>query len=88
LINIGPHLANNIKDEGNPLESVDDKLQQSKMKPVRIKKTLALISDLKDSCVGLDDIKASIVKAVEDQIVTPLHRLLNVSFEDGIFLIH
>ena len=44
-----------------------------------------MISGLKNKSAGLDNIKASVVKCVKEEIVVPLSHLINSSMKTGIF---
>lgn len=84
--NVGPTLADSIKDKGDPLSDMGSEYKQSMyVKPVSEKELVSLINELKNCSAGIDCIKASVVKAVKGEIMTPLLYLLNKSLQTGIF---
>ncbi len=84
--NVGPKLAESITNKGDPLAHLGKAYEQSMYtKPVTEKELLHLISELKNSSAGIDSIKASVIKAVKDELMSPMLYLLNQSLRDGIF---
>ena len=85
--NIGPELAKDLPIVGNPLNYVNI-CQNSIFVPyITENEVKNVISGLKNSSPGWDDIPPSILKINVDSYITPLTHLINKSISDGVFQI-
>ena len=83
--NIGPELAKDLPIVGNPLNYVTI-CQNSIFVPyITENEVKNVISGLKNSSPGWDDIPPSILKINVDSYITPLTHLINKSISDGVF---
>ena len=83
--NIGPEFAKDLPIVGNPLNYVNI-CQNSIFVPyITENEVKNVISGLKNSSPGWDDIPPSILKINVDSYITPLTHLINKSISDGVF---
>ena len=86
-VNIGPTLASKIPDLGINYRNVMP--QQNNMsfflRPVNDSEVKNIIAQLKDGAPGKDGIFSKGLKCISDHIATPLTRLTNLSFSQGVF---
>lgn len=84
FVNVGPLLAENMQDKGDPLAHMGQSMDKSMyFKPVDEKELLNHIDKLKDCSAGIDRIKATVVKAVKCEIIAPLLSIVNQSLREG-----
>ena len=62
-----------------------DVLELFYLSPVAEAEVGKIISNFRDSAAGWDELKASIIKTVKDNIKIPLAHIGNLSFDTGIF---
>lgn len=80
----GPDLAACIPITNVPRIPVTPTLSLQ-LTPTTSEEVLNCINNLKDSSVGLDGIKAVLLKAIGPMIARPLSHIINLLFECGIF---
>ena len=88
--NIGEKLASKIPQEsGSPCEFIKNDQTKSNsifMQPTTASEIINIVQNLKnDKAAGCDSISPKVLKAVMNNIVTPLCTLFNKSMESGIF---
>ena len=84
---IGPSLAKKIPQQNvSPMEYMKEKLVNSMfMEPVKEDEVTTIISNLKNSAPGHDEITAGTLKGVLAAINHPLVYILNLSLSEGLF---
>jgi len=84
--NIGPTLAQNIPvSQEKPFDFLKGDYKSSVyISPVIEQELCTVISKLRNSASGLDDLKPEVIKAVSSAIVKPLLHILNLSFQQGV----
>ena len=84
---IGPSLAKKIPQQNvSPMEYMQEKLVNSMfMEPVKEDEVTTIISNLKNSAPGHDEITAGTLKGVLAAINHPLVYILNLSLSEGLF---
>ena len=87
FVNIGPTLAKSIpKVNKSPLRYMGNRLTESiYLEPVTEKEINTLISALKDTATGFDDIYSMSLKISSETLVRPLTNICNLSLTQGIF---
>ena len=87
FVNIGQTLASKISDLGINYRKFMP--QQNNMSfllsPVDDLEVKNIIAQLKDGATGKDGIKSKGLKCISDHVATPLTRLTNLSFSQGVF---
>ena len=83
--NIGPELAKDLPIIGNPLNYVTISQNSIIVPHITEKEVKNVISGLKNSSSGWDDIPPSTLKINVDSYVTPLTHLINKSISHGDF---
>ena len=87
FVNIGPTLASKIPDLGiNYRNFMPHQNNMSFfLSPVNDSEVKNIIAQLKDGAPGKDGIMSKGLKCISDHIATPLSRLTNLSFSQGVF---
>ena len=87
FVNIGPTLAKSIpKVDKSPLSYMGNRLNESiYLEPVTEKEIKTLISALKDTATGFDDMNSLSLKISSEIVVKPLTNICNLSLTQGIF---
>ena len=87
FVNIGPTLASKIPDLGiNYRKFMPHQNNMSFfLSPVNDSEVKNIIAQLKDGAQGKDGIMSKGLKCISDHIDTPLSRLTNLSFSQGVF---
>ena len=87
FINVGPNLAKAIPNSSkSPLYCMKDRVLESIfLEPVTEEELYKLISKLKDSANGWDDLGSKFIKLSLHYIVKPLSYICNQSLQEGIF---
>ena len=87
FVNIGPTLASKIPDLGiNYRNFMPHQNNMSFfLSPVNDSEVKNIIAQLKDGAPGKDGIMSEGLKCISDHIATPLSRLTNLSFSQGVF---
>ena len=83
--NIGPELAKDLPIVGNPLNYVTICQNSIFVPHITENEVKNVISGLKNSSPGWDDIPPSILKINVDSYVSPLTHLIKKSISDGVF---
>ena len=74
-----------INDNGDPLKYISSTLNSISIPEFTESDILAVISSLKNSSAGYDDIPSSLIKKIRDEVAKPLTILINNSIRTGIF---
>ena len=85
FINVGSSLANNIHSTSNPLLYVQSTEKCMTIPEVHVNEVNTIISAMKNSASGHDELPTSIQKQCIDSYITPLTCLINISISQGIF---
>ena len=87
FVNIGPTLAKSIpKVNKSPLSYMGNRMTESiYLEPVTEKEINTLISALKDTATGFDDMNSMSLKISSEILVKPLTNICNLSLTQGIF---
>ena len=85
FINVGSSLANNIHSKSNPLLYVQSTDKCMAIPEVHVNEVNTIISAMKNSASGYDELPTSILKQCVDSYITPLTCLINMSISQGIF---
>ena len=85
FVSIGPKLAQSIIFTGNPMSYVIPCNNSIVIPPVTIAEVTQVISSLKNSSAGWDEIPALVAKQSLDSYIEPLTCLINRCFREGIF---
>ena len=85
FVSVGPKLAQNIISTVNPMSYVTPCNNSIVIPPVTIAEVSQVISSLKNSSAGWDEIPALVAKQSHDSYIEPLTCLINRCFHDGIF---
>ena len=87
FVNIGPTVAKSIpKVNKSPLSYMGNRLTESiYLEPVTEKEINTLITALKDTATGFDDMNSMSLKISSEILVKPLTNICNLSLTQGIF---
>ena len=85
FVTIGPHLAENINSKISPMSYVKYVTNSIAILDVTCTEVRQVISSLKKSSAGWDEIPISIAKKCIANLIEPLTYLINFSFCEGIF---
>ena len=84
-MSIGPILANDIKSSINPLLYVNGIEHSIVITDISCNEVKQVISSLKNSSAGWDELPTFVAKKCVDCFIEPLTYLINTSFKEGIF---
>ena len=87
FVNIGPTLASKIPDLGINYRNFMPQQNNISffLSPVDDSEVKKIIAQLKDGAPGKDGIMSKGLKCISDHVATPLTRLTNLSFSQGVF---
>ena len=84
FINVGSSLTNNIHSTSNPWLYVQITEKCMSIPEIHTNKVNTMISGMKNSASGYDEIPTYILKQCIDSYITPLTCLINMSISQGI----
>ena len=87
FLNVGPNLAKTIpKMDTDPKFYMGESIKKSLfLEPVTFDETMKIVSSLKETATGYDDINAMFLKMSAEYICNPLAHICNLSFQEGVF---
>ena len=85
FVNIGPELANSITSTVNPLSYVNNVMYSIVISTVSEHEIMQIVSILKNSSAGWDEIPASVGKKCIQSYIKPLTHIINMSLREGVF---
>ena len=85
FVQVGPRLSNKIHNTTDPLTNVTPSVNSIFIPYVSENQITEVVQSLKNSSAGQDSILASIAKPIIQYYAKPLSRLINSSFENGLF---
>ena len=86
FVQVGPRLANKIHNTTDPLTHVASSVNSIFIPYVSENEITEVVQSIKNSSTGQHSIQSSIGKPFIQYYVKPLTRLINSSFENGLFL--
>ena len=85
FVDIGPTLANKITQSANPIDYVKQQKNSIFIPNIEESEVKNIITQLKHSSPGWDELPTSIFKPATEAYISPLTYLINRSIIDGIF---
>ena len=87
FLNVGPNLAKTIpKMDTDPKFYMGESIKKSLfLEPVTLDEIMKIVSSLKETATGYDDISAMFLKMSAEYICNPLVHICNLSFSEGVF---
>ena len=82
---IGRSLAKNIQSTRDPISYIDTNINEIIIPEITDIYVKQIITSLKDSAPGYDELPGSIMKRCSEHFITPLVYLINTSLRQGIF---
>ena len=86
FVHVGSSLAKNIQNETNPLQYFESIENSIHIPEINMDEVRTIISAIKNSASGYDELPASILKQCSDSYLEPLTLLINLSISRGIVL--
>ena len=85
FVNVGKNLAENIKSDIDPLKYIANNLRSINTIQVTEDKILSIISAMKNSAPGFDELPAFLMKQCSKLLIKPLCHVLSLSIRQGVF---
>ena len=85
FVNVGKNLAKNIKSDIDPLNYITNNIYSINTIEVTDDKILSIISAMKNSAPGFDELPVFIMKQCSKLYVKPLCHGLSLSIRQGVF---
>ena len=85
FVNVGKNLAENIKSDIDPLKYIANNLRRINTIQVTEDKILSIISAMKNSAPGFDELPAFLMKQCSKLFIKPLCHVLSLSIRQGVF---
>ena len=85
FVNVGKNLAENIKSDIDPLKYIANNLRSINTIQVTEDKILSIISAMKNSAPGFDELPAFLMKQCSKLFIKPLCHVLSLSIRQGVF---
>ena len=85
FVNVGKNLVENIKSDIDPLRYIANNLRSINTIQVTEDKTLSIISAMKNSAPGFDELPAFLMKQCSKLFIKPLCHVLSLSIRQGVF---